>query len=253
VVGAGLVAVVTSDGVAAGRLELGDGAAWLPSSAAGEVVLIDGTTGRVVARVDGVGAGPLEVAQAGAGALVASRDAEAAFRVSGEALGLAALDGDKAGVRFPGVEQVEGASVAYVRARCGDDPHRELPRCSPTGADSSSISVAANTSLVSLSLTSNELSGPIPAALGSLEKLANRYLEDNALSGAIPAELGNLSNMSQFVLINNKLSGPVPPELQRLDGSQIFRLGPNGCLTAATPALRTWLESRDPTWDSGCP
>ena len=43
--------------------------------------------------------------------------------------------------------------------------------------------------------TANDLSGEIPAELGSLSNLEWLFLADNKLSGEIPAELGSLSNL----------------------------------------------------------
>ena len=57
-----------------------------------------------------------------------------------------------------------------------------------------------------LNLWDNELSGEIPAELGSLSNLGILYLSGNALSGEIPAELGSLSNLRELWLSGNGLS-----------------------------------------------
>ena len=48
-----------------------------------------------------------------------------------------------------------------------------------------------------LEVNGNDLSGEIPAELGSLPSLEGLQLHNNQLTGAIPAELGNLTNLTQ--------------------------------------------------------
>ena len=60
----------------------------------------------------------------------------------------------------------------------------------------------------------NELSGEIPAELGSLSNLAELSLGGNELSGEIPAELGSLSNLAKLDISYNDLSGCVPSRLE---------------------------------------
>ena len=64
-----------------------------------------------------------------------------------------------------------------------------------------------------LELGNNNLSGEIPAELGSLSELASLDLSGNQLSGEIPAELGNLSELVVLRLSENLLSGEIPAEL----------------------------------------
>jgi hypothetical protein len=65
-----------------------------------------------------------------------------------------------------------------------------------------------------LSLKYNDLSGEIPAELGSLSNLESLDLSGNALSGEIPAELGSLSNLTDLYLKDTDLSGCVPGSLE---------------------------------------
>ena len=67
-----------------------------------------------------------------------------------------------------------------------------------------------------LRLEENNLSGPIPPALGNLSNLGHLVLYKNALSGPIPSELGHLSNLNSLLLNGNALSGPIPSELGNL-------------------------------------
>ncbi len=71
-------------------------------------------------------------------------------------------------------------------------------------------------SLERLNLVGNDLSGPIPPELGNLVNLRSLGLGLNALSGTIPPELGSLINLERLNLPVNKLSGPIPPELGNL-------------------------------------
>ena len=77
-----------------------------------------------------------------------------------------------------------------------------------------------------LSLGNNQLSGEIPAELGSLLNLRRLDLANNQLSGEIPAELGSLLNLRRLDLANNQLSGEIPAELGNiptlvLDGNRL--------------------------------
>ena len=64
-----------------------------------------------------------------------------------------------------------------------------------------------------LSLDSNELTGPIPVELASLEQLESLFLGWNELTGSIPVELGSLVNLETLRLAGNELTGPIPREL----------------------------------------
>ena len=64
-----------------------------------------------------------------------------------------------------------------------------------------------------LSLSDNQLSGPIPSSLGNLASLQILFADENQLSGSIPSSLGNLANLEHLVLSGNQLSGPIPSSL----------------------------------------
>ena len=72
------------------------------------------------------------------------------------------------------------------------------------------------TNLQVLSLSTNTLSGEIPAELGSLTNLQILSLSANGLSGEIPEELANLANLRRLDLLQNGLSGEIPEELGNL-------------------------------------
>ena len=59
-------------------------------------------------------------------------------------------------------------------------------------------------------ITSNQLTGTIPASLGNLTGIFNLELDFNQLTGSIPASIGNLPNFSSFTVDFNQLSGTIP-------------------------------------------
>ena len=78
-----------------------------------------------------------------------------------------------------------------------------------------------------LLLDGNELTGELPAELGSLSNVQRLELGNNKLSGEIPTELGSLSNVQRLELGNNKLTGEIPTELRNLGNLEILLLGSN--------------------------
>ena len=86
-----------------------------------------------------------------------------------------------------------------------------------------------------LILTSNQLSGEIPAALSSLANLQQVYLTGNQLTGEIPAELGGLVNLQSLSLGGNELSGEIPSELGALSNLRELYL-PRNQLTGEIPS-----------------
>jgi hypothetical protein len=78
-----------------------------------------------------------------------------------------------------------------------------------------------------LHLNGNKLTGPIPAELGQLGALTELYLNANQLSGPIPKELGQLGELRSLLLNENQLSGPIPKELGQLGGLTYLLLNEN--------------------------
>ena len=74
-----------------------------------------------------------------------------------------------------------------------------------------------------LNLSSNQLKGEIPAALGQLSQLQRLSLYKNGLSGKIPPELGQLSALAWLDLSHNRLTGSLPAELQHAFGDSLRR------------------------------
>lgn len=81
--------------------------------------------------------------------------------------------------------------------------------------------------VTSLNLSSNSLSGTIPADLEDLIKLKWLYLDHNILTGTIPSELGNLPNLLDLGLVNHSLEGSIPTNLSNLSSLEVLYLGYN--------------------------
>ena len=96
------------------------------------------------------------------------------------------------------------------------------------------------TSLEWLELGWNQLSGAIPAELGNLTNLQGLFLDDNQLSGAIPTRLGSLTNLQLLYLYSNQLSGSIPAELGNLMSLKGLDLS-NNTLSGDVPASFTNL------------
>ena len=78
-----------------------------------------------------------------------------------------------------------------------------------------------------LSLSENELRGPLPDALGSLSNLERLNLGGNGLTGPIPSSLGRLSNLRSLSLWRNELTGRIPDALGNLASLEGLGLGGN--------------------------
>ena len=93
-----------------------------------------------------------------------------------------------------------------------------------------------------LNLSSNQLTGPIPAELGNLSSLTELSLYNNRLTGPIPAELGDLSSLTALRLFSNQLTGPIPATLGNLSSLRALWLDSNQ-LTGSIPATLGNLPS----------
>jgi Leucine-rich repeat (LRR) protein len=89
--------------------------------------------------------------------------------------------------------------------------------------------------VISIRLSSNNLSGNIPSSLGNLTNLSRLELGNNQLSGSIPTALGNLTNLDFLTLNNNQLSGSIPTALGNLTNLDYLALN-NNQLSGNIPA-----------------
>ena len=97
------------------------------------------------------------------------------------------------------------------------------------------VSTDASGRVTSLNLQGNNLLGPLPAALGRLDKLEILNLSINDLSGSIPPELGKLGRLRELGLSHCWISGTIPPELWRLAELETLDMRDNPTLTGTLP------------------
>ena len=93
-----------------------------------------------------------------------------------------------------------------------------------------------------LELPSRELTGSLPAQLGTLSALQILRLQNNQLSGPIPAELGALAELQELGLSWNQFSGAIPAEVGSLRSLEVLHLEDNR-LSDAIPAELGSLEN----------
>ncbi|KAE8713601.1 hypothetical protein F3Y22_tig00110206pilonHSYRG00181 [Hibiscus syriacus] len=78
-----------------------------------------------------------------------------------------------------------------------------------------------------LDLSCNNLSGPIPNALGNLSWTHALNLSYSQLTGPIPKSFSNLAQIESLDLSNNALSGEIPSSLINLDFLEVFSVAYN--------------------------
>ena len=86
-----------------------------------------------------------------------------------------------------------------------------------------------------LDLSSERLTGSIPAELGNLREQTKLDLSSNSLTGEVPRELGWLSNLEAMYLNGNNLTGPIPNEIGDLAQLETLDLAQNN-LTGNIPS-----------------
>jgi len=96
-------------------------------------------------------------------------------------------------------------------------------------------------SLQSLYLEANDLTGSIPAELGNLGVLERLNLHANELTGSIPAELGNLRYLEELTLYRNELTGPIPSTLTALIWLDMFNFSETKICVPDDPAIAEWF------------
>jgi hypothetical protein len=96
-------------------------------------------------------------------------------------------------------------------------------------------------SLQYLSLDSNQLDGPIPPSLGNLTNLQYLYLRSNQLTGPIPASFGDLTNLVDLDLRLNNLRDTIPASLGNCTDLRYIQLTHNR-LTGNIPSTFSNLE-----------
>ena len=102
----------------------------------------------------------------------------------------------------------------------------------------------ANLKLVKLiDLSSNNLSGSIPAEISDLSELRFLNLSRNHLMGKIPEKIGSMKELESVDLSRNHLSGKIPPSMSNLTFLSLLDLSYNN-LSGRIPSS-TQLQSFD--------
>ena len=104
--------------------------------------------------------------------------------------------------------------------------------------------------LTDLVLRENRLTGRMPNALGDLGNLTGLNLYDNDLTGAIPTALGNLRNLERMRLDYNQLTGAIPPALGNLVNMSQLLLRSNALTGPIPAALNSLTELSQMSIDS---
>ena len=81
--------------------------------------------------------------------------------------------------------------------------------------------------LTSINLYDNALSGTIPVEIEKLVKLKSLFLNQNRLTGNIPSVVGKLLNLQNLYLNDNKFSGAVPMDVFQLPKLDMLFLNDN--------------------------
>ncbi|KAI3716018.1 hypothetical protein L6452_23057 [Arctium lappa] len=76
--------------------------------------------------------------------------------------------------------------------------------------------VSKLTQLITIDLSDNKFSGPIPTSLFSLPNLHTLILRSNSFSGTIPPAISNLGSIQTLDISHNSLSGSLPYSLSSL-------------------------------------
>ncbi|KAK4589554.1 hypothetical protein RGQ29_020211 [Quercus rubra] len=100
----------------------------------------------------------------------------------------------------------------------------------------------ASTKLEILSLSVNNLSGPIPSFLGNITTLRYMNIENNLFSGMVPLELGKLVNLEHLILSANNLSGELPVALTKLTKLTELRISSNNFTGRMPDFFESWKQ-----------
>ncbi|XP_073261631.1 uncharacterized protein [Populus alba] len=103
----------------------------------------------------------------------------------------------------------------------------ELPSLSDMNISLERFATKIWSSIPSLDLSYNLLTGHIPPSIGNLRKLYILNLKYNSLSGPIPGSLSRMTNLGTLDLSHNKLSGEIPDTLEELSFLSHFNVSYN--------------------------
>ncbi|XP_037450642.1 putative receptor-like protein kinase At3g47110 [Triticum dicoccoides] len=89
--------------------------------------------------------------------------------------------------------------------------------------------------LETLGIAVNSIFGVIPEGIGKLENLIELLLYNTSLSGLIPSSLGNLTRLNQLAARNANLEGPIPASLGELKNLFALDLSKNYHVNGSIP------------------
>ena len=98
-----------------------------------------------------------------------------------------------------------------------------------------SIDGVLDTSMMTIDLSSNNLTGEIPEEIVFLDGLVNLNLSRNHLSGVVPSKIGEMKSLESLDLSRNKLSGEISISRSNLTFLSYLDLSYN-CLTRRIPS-----------------
>ncbi|MBK7650658.1 MAG: VCBS repeat-containing protein [Flammeovirgaceae bacterium] len=88
------------------------------------------------------------------------------------------------------------------------------------------ITVTANR-VTAITLSGNNVTGPLPTSIGNLSALVFLQLDSNQLTGSIPSSIGNLLALQYLILSSNQLTGSIPASMGNLSTLLMLNLGFN--------------------------
>ncbi|XAR51994.1 Non-specific serine/threonine protein kinase [Bertholletia excelsa] len=98
------------------------------------------------------------------------------------------------------------------------------------------LSRCPNSSLETMDLGYNQLSGNLPNSLGYLENLRELKLSHNSFRGSLPNSIGNLSSLEELYLSYNQMGGNITPGLGQLFSLIVLDLSENSWECVLTEA-----------------
>lgn len=87
--------------------------------------------------------------------------------------------------------------------------------------------VCPHNSLVSLSLSGNQLTGCLPKSLGKLKHLKQLHINHNCFWGSIPETIGNLLFLQELDISVNEMNGTIPRTLGQLSHITVLNFRDN--------------------------
>lgn len=98
--------------------------------------------------------------------------------------------------------------------------------------------------VVSLNLSSMNLTGTVSSELGNFKNLVNVSLDCNNFTGELPAEIVTLSHLQYFNVSTNSFSGHLPPGFSKLQMLKVCASSKDRLILFQT------MEYLYPRWDS---